>query len=48
LELVNRRWVDAAAQQDPTTMPTDVRHGIERTLNLSTWLDIYRPQLRLP
>ena len=47
-ELVNRRWVDNATQQDPNTMPPDVRHGIERTLNLSTWLDIYRPQLRLP
>jgi asparagine synthase (glutamine-hydrolysing) len=47
-ELVNRRWIDNAAQQDPTTMPPDVRHGIERTLNLNTWLDIYRPQLRLP
>jgi asparagine synthase (glutamine-hydrolysing) len=47
-ELVNRRWLDNAAQQDPTTMPPDVRHGIERTLNLSTWLDIYHPQLRLP
>jgi asparagine synthetase B (glutamine-hydrolysing) len=47
LELVNRRWVDAAAQQDPTTMPTDVRNGIERTLDLSVWLDSYCPQLRL-
>jgi len=47
-ELVNHRWVDNATQQDPATMPPDVRHGIERTLNLSTWLDIYRPQLRLP
>jgi asparagine synthase (glutamine-hydrolysing) len=47
-ELVNRRWLDNAAQQDPTTMPPDVRHGIERTLNLNTWLDIYHPQLRLP
>ncbi|MFZ0118843.1 MAG: asparagine synthase (glutamine-hydrolyzing) [Pseudonocardiaceae bacterium] len=46
--LVNRRWVDNAAQQDPATIPTDIRHGIERTLDLRTWLDIYRPQLRLP
>ena len=37
-----------AAQQDPTTMPTDVRNGIERILDLSVWLDSYRPQLRLP
>lgn len=46
--LVNRRWVDNATQRNPATMPTDVRSGIERTLDLSTWLDIYRPQLRLP
>jgi asparagine synthase (glutamine-hydrolysing) len=45
--LVNRRWVDNAAQRNPATMPPDVRHGIERTLDLSTWLDIYRPELRL-
>ena len=46
--LVNRRWVSDAAQRNPATMPPDVRHGIERTLDLSIWLDIYRPQLRLP
>ena len=45
--LVNRRWVGEVAQQDPVTMRTEVRNSIERTLNLSTWLDIYRPQLRL-
>ncbi|MGH3610327.1 MAG: asparagine synthase (glutamine-hydrolyzing), partial [Pseudonocardiaceae bacterium] len=46
--LVNHRWLEAAAQRDPATMPTDVRNRIEQTLDLSTWLDIYRPQLRLP
>jgi len=46
--LVNRRWIDNAAQRNPATMPTDVRNGIERALDLSTWLDIYHPQLRLP
>ncbi|HKR48742.1 MAG TPA: asparagine synthase-related protein, partial [Pseudonocardiaceae bacterium] len=46
--LINRRWVDNATQRNPTTMPPDVRNSIERTLDLSTWLDIYRPQLRLP
>ncbi|MGH3784542.1 MAG: asparagine synthase (glutamine-hydrolyzing) [Pseudonocardiaceae bacterium] len=47
-ELVNHRWLENTTQQDPATMPTDVRNSIERTLDLSTWLDIYRPQLRLP
>jgi asparagine synthase (glutamine-hydrolysing) len=46
-ELVNRRWLDAAAQQDPATMPAEVRNGIDRALVLSTWLAIYRPTLRL-
>ncbi|MGH3886670.1 MAG: asparagine synthase (glutamine-hydrolyzing) [Pseudonocardiaceae bacterium] len=45
--LVNRRWVGEVTQRDPATMRTEVRNSIERTLDLSTWLDIYRPQLRL-
>lgn len=47
-DLVNHRWLENTTQQDPATMPTDVRNSIEQTLDLSTWLDIYRPQLRLP
>ncbi len=47
-ELVNRRSVYSSAQQYPTTMPTDVRNGIELILDLSVWLYSYRPQLRLP
>ncbi|MGB6165374.1 MAG: asparagine synthase (glutamine-hydrolyzing) [Pseudonocardiaceae bacterium] len=47
-ELVNRRWLDAAAQHDPATMPTEVRNGIDRILDLATWLEIYRPTLRIP
>ncbi|MGH3864844.1 MAG: asparagine synthase (glutamine-hydrolyzing) [Pseudonocardiaceae bacterium] len=46
--LVDRRWLEAAAQQDPATMPAEVRNGIDRTLDLSTWLEIYRPTLRIP
>jgi asparagine synthase (glutamine-hydrolysing) len=47
LGLVERRWIDEVTQQDPATMRTEVRNSIERALNLSTWLDIYRPALRL-
>ncbi|GAA4186487.1 asparagine synthase (glutamine-hydrolyzing) [Streptosporangium oxazolinicum] len=46
-ELVDRGWLDDVARQDPATMPIYVRNGIERVLDLSTWLDIYRPRLRL-
>lgn len=46
-DLVDRSFVEAILKQDPTTMPIDVRNGVERVLDLSTWLDIYRPELRL-
>ncbi|GII90038.1 asparagine synthase (glutamine-hydrolyzing) [Sinosporangium siamense] len=46
-ELVDRSWLDGVTRQDSATMPIDVRNGVERVLDLSTWLDIYRPELRL-
>lgn len=46
-DLVERNWLERITQLDSSTMPIDVRNGIERVLDLSTWLDIYRPQLRL-
>ncbi|MFI9753958.1 asparagine synthase (glutamine-hydrolyzing) [Streptomyces collinus] len=46
-DLVDRGWLEGMTRQDPATMPIDVRNGMERVLDLSTWLDIYRPELRL-
>lgn len=46
-DLVDRDWLEGITRQDPATMPIDVRNGMERVLDLSTWLDIYRPELRL-
>lgn len=46
-ELIDRSWLEDIARQDSATMPIDVRNGIERVLDFSTWLDIYRPELRL-
>ena len=46
-DLVDRSFLKAIVTQDPTAMPIDVRNGVERVLDLSTWLDIYRPELRL-
>lgn len=46
-DLVDRGWLEGVTQLDSATMPIDVRNGIERVLDLSTWLDVYRPQLRL-
>ncbi|MGW0861958.1 MULTISPECIES: asparagine synthase (glutamine-hydrolyzing) [Streptomyces] len=46
-DLVDRSWLEDITRQDSATMPIDVRNGMERVLDLSTWLDIYRPELRL-
>jgi asparagine synthase (glutamine-hydrolysing) len=46
-DLVDRSFLADILKQDPATMPIDVRNGVDRVLDLSTWLDIYRPQLRL-
>jgi len=45
--LVDRGWLEEITQRDAGTMSIDVRNGMERVLDLSTWLDIYRPELRL-
>ncbi|MGH3427983.1 MAG: asparagine synthetase B family protein, partial [Mycobacteriales bacterium] len=47
-ELVDRKWIENAVLQDPVTIPIGIRTSIEMALDLSTWLNIYRPQLRLP
>jgi asparagine synthase (glutamine-hydrolysing) len=45
--IVNRNWLTEAVQQDATTMTTHTRNGLERVLDYHTWLDIYRPEVRL-
>ncbi|GGY27951.1 asparagine synthase (glutamine-hydrolyzing) [Streptomyces djakartensis] len=46
-DLVDRSWLEDITRRDSATMPIDVRNGMERVLDLSAWLDIYRPELRL-
>ncbi|MGL4174119.1 MAG: asparagine synthase (glutamine-hydrolyzing) [Actinomycetota bacterium] len=45
-ELADRQWLEDTTRQDSTAMPIEVRNGMERILDLSVWLDIYRPELR--
>jgi asparagine synthase (glutamine-hydrolysing) len=45
-ELIDRSWLDAAARRDPRAFAGD-RQGLEWTLNVATWLEIYRPRLAL-
>jgi asparagine synthase (glutamine-hydrolysing) len=47
-ELVDRGWLETATGQDSATMGRLNRLGLERTLDLAMWLDVYRPELTLP
>jgi asparagine synthase (glutamine-hydrolysing) len=46
-ELIDRSWLGAATGRDPAAIGHADRQGLEWTLNLATWLDIYQPQLTL-
>jgi asparagine synthase (glutamine-hydrolysing) len=44
--LVNHAWLVNAVSADTSAMDQVARFGLERALNLATWLDIYRPEVR--
>ncbi|GAB3564013.1 asparagine synthase (glutamine-hydrolyzing) [Amycolatopsis endophytica] len=46
-ELADRGWVTDAVSQDPATMTSVTRRGLDRLLDLHHWFDIYRPELRV-
>jgi asparagine synthase (glutamine-hydrolysing) len=46
-ELVDRAWLEAATGRDPVAIPLADRQGLEWTLNLATWIDVYQPRLAL-
>jgi asparagine synthase (glutamine-hydrolysing) len=43
--LIDPDWLVRAAHEDPAKITSPHRHGIERTLDVATWLDLYRPRL---
>jgi asparagine synthase (glutamine-hydrolysing) len=44
---VDRAWLEAATRVEPAGIAHVDRQGLEWTLNLATWLDVYRPELTL-
>jgi len=44
--LISRDWLADAVQADLTMADQQARHGLERTLDLAMWLDMYRPEVR--
>jgi asparagine synthase (glutamine-hydrolysing) len=45
--LVDGSWLAQAALDEPAAIDSARRHGIERTLDLAVWLDMYHPRLTL-
>jgi asparagine synthase (glutamine-hydrolysing) len=46
--MFDRNWVSDVTRLTPATVSMRTRHGLERLLDLSAWLDIYRPELLIP
>lgn len=46
-ELVDRNWLAGAVLDDSAVLERLTRLGLERTLDLAMWLDLYRPDLDL-
>lgn len=44
-DLIDRKWTEQAAALDPTRMDMATRAGLDRAVDIYTWLDLYRPQL---
>jgi asparagine synthase (glutamine-hydrolysing) len=45
--IMNREWMDETVKLDPTAMPGGAREGLDRALDLGTWLDLYKPEIRV-
>lgn len=46
-ELMDRGWLKAATGCEPAAMDRLTRLGLERSLDLGVWLEVYRPELEL-
>jgi asparagine synthase (glutamine-hydrolysing) len=45
--IVNRKWLENAVAGTGEDITQESRFGLERTLDLALWLDIYKPVLKL-
>jgi asparagine synthase (glutamine-hydrolysing) len=46
-QIINRTWFDDTVKWDPAAMPGYEREKLDRAVDIATWLDIYRPEIRL-
>ncbi|WP_433608464.1 asparagine synthase (glutamine-hydrolyzing) [Prescottella agglutinans] len=46
-DLIDRAWLQQLAAQDPMRMDPVTRAGLDRAVDIYTWLDLYKPELQL-
>ncbi|MCO5972294.1 asparagine synthase (glutamine-hydrolyzing) [Actinoallomurus soli] len=46
-DIVSRDWLARAVEVDTPQITQASRHGLERTLDLALWLDMYKPTLKI-
>ncbi|RVW09035.1 asparagine synthase (glutamine-hydrolyzing) [Prescottella agglutinans] len=46
-DLIDRNWLQQLTAQDPMRMDPVTRAGLDRAVDIYTWLDLYRPGLQL-
>jgi len=44
-DLIDRAWLTYAVAMDPMTVPSHIRRGVDRVLDLYHWLDLYQPDI---
>jgi asparagine synthase (glutamine-hydrolysing) len=46
-DIISRDWLAAEVEADAPALNQNGRRGLERTLDLALWLDMYKPTLKL-
>ncbi|HTF53514.1 MAG TPA: asparagine synthase (glutamine-hydrolyzing) [Pseudonocardia sp.] len=46
-DIISREWLAAEVEADTPALNQNGRRGLERTLDLALWLDMYKPTLKL-
>jgi asparagine synthase (glutamine-hydrolysing) len=44
-DLIDRAWLTDAVALDPVAVPSHIRRGVDRVLDLYHWLDLYQPDI---
>ncbi|GAB0102982.1 asparagine synthase (glutamine-hydrolyzing) [Nocardia sp. JMUB6875] len=44
-DLLDREWLLRAVERDPARMAPQIRIGLDRAIDIGTWLDLYSPDL---